>query len=296
MDTAIRRTLVFPDGVVSFLEWEAPAGAPLVVFSHANGFNASTYKSLLQPLAQRLRIIAWDMRGHGLTTLPLDQTRLPGWRVFRDDLIGFLDGLGVQPAVLAGHSLGATASLLAAAAVPSLAGALVLAEPVMPPVDLVRTASSARQQGTSAEALPLVAMTLKRRARFPSREDAAKGFTGRGAFKSWPPEVIADYVETGLLPEGDEFRLACPPQWEAAAFAVYPFRIGRLGAKVRVPVTILCGTENSATSDSELTEFVNRHPQTSVRHIEGASHFLPMEYPDIVRTEISRAAGIPVET
>ena len=286
---------MLPDGAVSFLEWEAPAGAPLVVFSHANGFNASTYKSLLQPLAQRLRIVAWDMRGHGLTALPLDRTRLPGWRVFRDDLIRFVSALGAKPAVLAGHSLGATASLLAAAAVPSLAGALVLAEPVMPPDAMVWKAIFARLRGQSAKALPLVAMTLKRRTRFASREEAVKGFIGRGAFKSWPAEVVADYLETGLQPDGDGFRLACPPQWEAAAFAVYPLRLARLGAKIRVPVTILSGTENSATSDNVLKGFVRRHPQTQVRQVEGASHFLPMEHPQLVREELCRAAGVPVE-
>ena len=34
-----------------------------IVFSHANGFNALTYRSILGPLSDRLRILAIDPRG-----------------------------------------------------------------------------------------------------------------------------------------------------------------------------------------------------------------------------------------
>src|SRR4051812_42112413 len=127
----IRKTLSTRDGAISFLEWEV-TDKPLLLFSHANGFNASTYRSLLSPLSSEFRIIAWDMRGHGLTTLPLDRKRLRGWQIFRDDLLRFIDQLDARPTVLAGHSLGATSAALAAAVRPHIARALVLAEPVMP--------------------------------------------------------------------------------------------------------------------------------------------------------------------
>lgn len=288
----VRRNLPLPQGAVSYLEWEAEPGAPLLIFSHANGFNASTYKSLLQPLAGTFRIVGWDMRGHGLTALPLDRSALNGWRVFRDDLLRFIDMLAVKPKVLAGHSLGATISLAAAAVRPYVAGALVLAEPVMPPGRLALRARMARWLGHPDRAVPLVAMALRRRSQFRSREEAVKGFTGRGAFKTWPAETIADYVETGLAPDGDGFRLSCPPEWEAGAFGVYPFRLAHLGRAVRLPVTILRGTENSATDETVMNAFVKRHRNTRVVRLEGASHFLPMEHAETVRAEIRRAAGI----
>ena len=65
-----------------------PAERPVdLVFSHANGFNARTYARLLGPLAARYHILAIDMRGHGLTTLPADPARHPGWKIFADDLL-----------------------------------------------------------------------------------------------------------------------------------------------------------------------------------------------------------------
>jgi len=112
----VRKTLDAHDGAISYLEWEGPASTPLLIFSHANGFNASTYRSLLSPLAGEFRIIAWDMRGHGLTTLPLNKNGVRGWQIFRDDLLRFIERLEIRPSVLAGHSLGATSTALAAAA------------------------------------------------------------------------------------------------------------------------------------------------------------------------------------
>ena len=66
-----------------------PPGRPVdVVFSHANGFNARTYRTVLAPLGE-LRILAVDLRGHGRSTLPADTEGWPGWSAYADDLIAF---------------------------------------------------------------------------------------------------------------------------------------------------------------------------------------------------------------
>lgn len=288
LSAPVRKMLETPEGAISYLEWEATPDKPLLIFSHANGFNASTYRSLLTPLQNDFRIIAWDMRGHGLTTLPLNKKGLRGWQIFRDDLLRFVDQLDAKPTVLAGHSLGATSSALAAAARPDVSRALVLAEPVMPPAPPWWDRLLERWQGDSS----LAAMALRRRNRFTSREEAATKFAGRGAFRTWPAETIRDYVATGLVPDGEGFRLACTPEWESAIYAACPVRVERLGGRISVPVTILYGTEGSAASKPLIEEFERRHRSTRLVRIEGATHFLPMEYPDLARQEIRRAAGL----
>jgi pimeloyl-ACP methyl ester carboxylesterase len=292
MSDPVRREIAVAGGAISYLEWEALAGAPVLVFSHANGLNASTYKTLLQSLAGVFRIVAWDMRGHGLTTLPTDPRLLPGWRIYRDDLLRFLDALKLQPTVLAGHSLGASTTVLAAAEQRGIAQALVLAEPVMVPNGMALKATFARWMGRSQRVIPLAAMALKRRNRFASGEEAVKNFTGRGAFKTWPQATIADYVETGLAADGDGFRLSCAPQWEAASFAVYPFAIDRLGSRIHEPIAVLLGTVNSSAAPDVFAAFVRRHGNTRVVRVEGATHFLPMEHGEDFRAEIRRAAGV----
>ena len=45
----------------SQVEWAAHA--PALLFSHATGFNAQTYHTLLQPLSDKFHIYATDQRG-----------------------------------------------------------------------------------------------------------------------------------------------------------------------------------------------------------------------------------------
>ncbi len=52
-------------GELAAIEFGDPARPIDVVFLHANGFNALTYRSTLAPLADRLRILCVDQQGHG---------------------------------------------------------------------------------------------------------------------------------------------------------------------------------------------------------------------------------------
>ena len=284
-----RREAAFADGTTSYLEWSGPQAAPVLVFLHANGFNALTYRTLLAPLAERFRIIAPDQRGHGFTTLESLPRIHPRWELLRDDLLRLVAMLGVRPRVLAGHSLGATVSLMAAAKI-DVADALVVSEPVLQPDSRALYALLMRMLGR-AEQLPRVLPAKKRRAQFASREEAVKGYRGRGIFKGWPEQIVADYVEGGTIAsEGGGYKLACSPDWESEFFTVFPFGLARLGSRIRVPVTVLAGTEQSATTEDVVSGFVRRHPRTKLRRIPGASHFLPMEKPELVRAEIIEAA------
>src|SRR6202000_2396771 len=155
----------------------------------ANGFNAQTYRGLLEPLAQSFRVVASDARGHGFTTLPTTPGLASGWTVFRDDLIAVLERLAPQGAILAGHSLGGTTSLMVAAARPDLVHALVLVEPVLVPSHVAPGDSEMWERPP------------KRRDRFPSLDAAFEAYRGRGAFKTWPDETVRDYLEGGLVPD-----------------------------------------------------------------------------------------------
>jgi pimeloyl-ACP methyl ester carboxylesterase len=286
----LRKSIEFPLGRVSFLEWKGPANAPLLVFAHANGFNANTYRGLLSPLAQRFRVIAFDMRGHGQTTLPTDTKVIAGWRVYRDDLMELLQHLAGPKLLLAGHSLGASASLMAASMHPEGIRAAVLIEPVLPPFALAFRGLAARCLGREETMLPRVRPARRRRRQFESREQAISGFSGRGAFKSWPDETIADYIEGGTEPFEGGYRLSCAPDWEAANFSVFPFGLASLAGRVTVPLTVLQASQHSSAPKSELDRIRSSNHEARVVCVDGTTHFLPMEKPDIVRTEIVSTA------
>jgi len=287
MTVPVRKTLPLPEGEVSCLLWEG--AGPFLHFAHATGFNAETYRGLLTPLAGRLRIAAVDQRGHGFTALPATLDLPKGWTIYRDDLLRLLALLDERPAILAGHSMGGTVSLMAAALRPERVRGLVLVEPVMVPL----AAKILRYFAANGE--PNIAdRAEQRRDTFPSFEAALAAYTGRGAFKSWQTDTLGDYLRGGLIddPDTQAVRLACKPSWEAATFRAAPFGKARLARRVSCPITVLHGTIASTCRDSEADVF--RRAGARVVKIDGASHFLPMEHPDLVRDEIARMGEHPM--
>jgi pimeloyl-ACP methyl ester carboxylesterase len=265
-----------------------PADRPVdVVFLHANGFNARAYRTLLAPLADRWRILAPDQRGHGATSLPARTERRASWYDLADDLLTFLTALDVGRAALAGHSMGGTVCLLAAAVIPDKVRALSLFDPVVRPRSVMRGEASPGPQPTS-----LIEGALRRRRFFPSRAAASEAYRGRGAFATWPEAVLADYVADGFhdLPDGT-VELACPPEWEASNYSSQghdPWRGFHAG---QFPIRILrAGRGSTGQFDAQRAELAATG-RVRIETIEGASHFLPMERPDLVRAAIAEAAA-----
>ena len=250
-----------------------------IVFSHANGFNARTYWTILAPLAKDLRILALDLRGHGATTLPAEPQGWPGWSGFAADLSALLAAAVTRPVVLAGHSLGATTSLLATVAAPEPVRNLVLFEPVL---------TDEAALGVPLADMPLTRAALRRRADFPDRAAAMEAYRGRGAFETWSEAQLADYVAAGFhdTPSG-QVTLACRPEWEASTYAVQNYDALQLLDQVRRPVRIFVGEAGSGVSPQARARAGARF---AVETVPGTTHFLLMERPDLVRQALREAA------
>lgn len=292
MPLPVRKAMPMGDGALAYLEWEN--AEPELHFVHANGFNAETYKSLLAPLAERFHITAQDLRGHGFSTLPAPPGFAKGWTQFGGDTIRFLDNLGGGPKLLAGHSMGGAACLMAAAARPDLVRALVLIEPVFVPALVSLLYRLSRIVGLGRpRVLDFIERAARRRDTFVSMEAAEKAFRGRGALRNWPEEMVHDYVAGGTVPTADgRVRLACAPRVEAEGFAATPAALYRLAAKLQCPVTLIHGgNPDSSCRAREAAIFARLKPGTRIVTVAGAGHFLPMERPDIVRDEITRLAS-----
>jgi pimeloyl-ACP methyl ester carboxylesterase len=63
---------------------------PAIYFSHANGFNGLAYKTLLNKISTNQKIISYDLRGHGKSTVPAEPEKLKSWRRYSDDLINII--------------------------------------------------------------------------------------------------------------------------------------------------------------------------------------------------------------
>lgn len=257
-----------------------------LIFVHANGFNAMTYRSLLAPLSGSLRIWAPDLRGHGRTTLPADLNGRRGWADHRDDLVALLDALDGPPAVLAGHSMGGTSALLAAARRPDRVSKLVLLDPVIWRRWVV-TAFHLPLLDRLASRIPLVRSALRRRAVFDSREQAMAAYVGRGAFRGWPEIMLADYLADGLIETDEGLVLACPPEWEASNYASQSHDPWRAMKRLDRPVRIL---KAEAGSTCHVPEQPRGLPHVTVETVHGGTHFFPMLQADIARDALFDAA------
>jgi len=281
------RTIALPTrgGAMAALDLGPPDRPVDIVFSHANGFNGRTYRTILQPLAADLRILALDLRGHGASTLPTVIAGRQGWLEFRDDLLALLAALDQGPVVLAGHSMGGTTSLLAAAARPDRVRALALFDPVAMP--------SPPPDAAALEESPLVAGALRRRSVFANRQAACDAYLGRGAFRSWSPAQVADYVAAGFAETASgEVALTCTPEWEASNFRTHNYDPWAAFRESRCPIRILRAAEASTFRLEGHEAELAADGRITVETVPGTTHFLPMERPDLVRETLKACVAL----
>ena len=279
------------DGEMAALDFGDGARPVDVVFAHANGFNAMTYRSILGPLSLSLRILAVDLRGHGASRLPAEPKGRRSWRDLRDDLIAVLDVVGDHPLVLAGHSMGATASLLASAERPRGIKGLVLLDPVILPRSAVAVAKIPWLSWLVWRRTRLVQGALQRRSVFESAGAAFQAYRGRGAFRTWPEIMLADYVAAGFHNRADgQVELNCTPAWEASNFAAQAHDPWAALRRAAFPVEIIRAEHNSTCHLLAGDRLLRRQPNVHLATVEGTTHFLPMERTDVVRDALLNAA------
>jgi pimeloyl-ACP methyl ester carboxylesterase len=285
-----RRMIRLPDGEMAALDFGDEKRPVDVVFLHATGFNAMTYRSILAPLSPGMRILAVDQRGHGASRLPAEPAKLKSWKPFRDDLLALLSALDGPPPVLSGHSMGGTVALLAAAARPGAVSGLVLFDPVV----LTRWqmfASHLPGRSKAMKASPLAVGAAKRRAVFDSVEAVFAAYKGRGAFKTWSDIMLADYVAAGVRERPDgKVELACAPAMESAIFANHAHNPWAAAARVKAPLSIFRADHGSTCRIGTGQAFFAGNKRACVVTVSDSSHFLPMERPDIVRDALLDAA------
>lgn len=104
-----------------FLDWGG-GGVPTLAL-HGLASSAHWYDIVAPMLAERCRIVAPDQRGHGQTTQAPDGY---GWHSVASDAVALLDAVGIDRAVVFGHSWGGNVAVSLAAHYPERVSALVM--------------------------------------------------------------------------------------------------------------------------------------------------------------------------
>ena len=259
---------------------------PGIYFSHANGFNGLTYKTLLNKISPNQKIISYDLRGHGKSTVPAEPEKLKSWQRYRDDLISILEKNN-EPSTLIGHSLGGTTSLLVAFKRPELVSKIILIDPVLLPLTYWLGTKVVQSVGLIEKVHPMVKGALIRKKNWGSKEEAFQYFSGKKLFRKVIPEAINDYIDGGMKKINENlYELNCSPKWEAATFKLTSggnwFNLKKSNVPTKViltPNSVVCNERSQKKLKKSIAkiEFVT---------LENTTHMLPLEDIDGVGNEI----------
>jgi len=264
-------------GRLHYLDWGG--NGPPAHFMHGNGFCAGTYAPFIRHLVPDLRVIASDVRGHGGSNfVGIEPVR--SWRIFAEDLRAVVMATGRPPVIGMGHSLGAVATCIAAAAFPDLFRAIVMVDPVFLMPRRLALIGSLRWLGLAGR-LPRARAARRRRKTFRSKAEALRLFlSGRGIFKTWSSEFVEAYLECGLIEkEPHSTVLTCDPELEAQIFESIPLNVWSYVRRVGCPLLAIRGKQSDVFMAEAADRLQRVAPGSQVVTIDGTGHFPTMEKP-----------------
>lgn len=98
------------DGVELYYEVHGDAEKPTILLTHGYSATSQMWKGQIEPLTKKYRLLIWDMRGHGQTDSPENES-LYGEEQTVADMAALLDAVESERAIIGGLSLGGYMSM-----------------------------------------------------------------------------------------------------------------------------------------------------------------------------------------
>jgi pimeloyl-ACP methyl ester carboxylesterase len=255
-----------------------------LVFSHANSFPASTYRSLFEGWqAAGWQVHAVDKIGH--------DPRFPvttDWPHLVAQLAQFIEREVGHPAYLVGHSLGGYLSMMLASRHPHLAqGVVVLDSPLL--YGWKRAGVGlAKQLNAMHRVMPPSRVAAQRTEQWPDLAAARRHFEVKPKFAAFHPRVLGDYLQTGTEAQGDGHlrRLSFHRDIETAIYNTMPHELLHEFRRhpPRCPMAFIGGTRSRELRDVGLRG-TERLFGTHISWIDG-THLYPFEQPVLTIQEV----------
>ena len=244
-----------------------------VIFSHANGYPAGSYRALTQAIGRERGIQPFDHR-------PLWGDPPPGlflsWQTYANDLIERIEADQAGPVWLVGHSMGAASGILAAARRPELFAGIVALDPVLVPTRIWFWSVLVNRLMPSG--MPIIKRALARPHEFEDLDSAFTFYRAKRVFSAISDEVLRDYVEAGhAVSEDGGVRLRYSGAWEACVYRSVPRMTPSLSA-LTCPVLIVAGETSAVLTPAILEGVLQLNPRISSVVLPGG-HLLPLESP-----------------
>lgn len=264
-DTPAVTTRMLDIGARRIAVHDTGGDGPPVLLVHGNSSSSRIWRKTMEgPLGRRLRLVAFDLPGHGASPDPAESERAAAYSL--PSYAGLIDGvvraLGLDRPVIVGWSLGGHAVLEAVPALPDAAGFMIFGTPPLP---------------------------------YPPAADFGGAFLkiGLGFQKDWAPgqaeEYVADFVVPGTAVPA--FVLEDALRTDGNAREMAAVSIGTVGYRDEValtramtqPLAILHGAREEIVNGAYIDALAPSMPtlwERKVQVIDGAGHALQWEQPE----------------
>lgn len=251
----------------------APGKPPAMptLFVHCYGGSLALFGASLRPVADAgVPVHAFDLKGHGFSDKP-EAPDAYTLEAFGRHVVDVLDALGLERAMLVGHSMGGGIAAQAAAWAPERVAALVLLAPIgFGRVPLI---------GFARWLLP------------PALDPVASGLVNAWSVqlalalaRGTPRRSPSALVETILAPKRRDPRLG-PTLLDVARTVDWRPGAVDLG-RVQCPTLVMFGTRDRIVRPVEAESFVGRMRGAWLERLAGAGHLLPIEQAGLVNDAV----------
>jgi pimeloyl-ACP methyl ester carboxylesterase len=233
---------------VALAHTDTGAGAPPLLFIHGWCCDRTHWREQVLAFQDRHWTVALDLRGHGASDKP-DQDY--GIGLFVDDVAWLCGEIGLEKAVIVGHSMGGVIGMNLVRRHPGLARGLVMVDsPAVPLPDALQSTAEAVFAGLQSAAYV----------------DVAKNFVSTFMFREDSDTDLKARIIEGM---------ADAPQrvmWTALSDTLSPENIA--AGPIPAPTLFVRATTQIASAG----EITSRYPGVQLQEID-AAHFLMLEKP-----------------
>jgi len=238
-----------------------PEGAPVVVLSHSLGADLSMWDPQGPALEGAFRVLRYDLRGHGQTTVtpgPCTIAALGG------DVLRLLDALDLERVHFCGLSIGGLIGMWLGVHAPERIATLVLSN-TAPRIGTAET-WNARIEKVRSEGMVAIAPAVVERWFTPE-------------FRERSPEVVASALRTLAATSPEGYVASCAAVRDAD-------ERGEIG-RVRAPTLVLAGSRDPAITPADGRLLAERI--AGAQYVElPASHLSNLEAPERFNAELAR--------
>jgi 3-oxoadipate enol-lactonase len=247
------RTINLPSGDTLNVRVDGPKGAPWLMFSNSVMTDLSVWDAQVEALKETYRLLRYDQRGHGASSLPEGPMDFTGYGA---DVITLLDALEVTRCTFIGLSMGVPTGLAAFAAAPDRFERFVAVDGVSRSAPGREAFWEERRDTARASGMKIISEATASRWMPGAHEDASKIARLKAMIAATPVEGFA-----------------------AATYALANYDLSAVVPMLDCPFLAITGEKDGAMPDAVRKQF-GAVPGVQFADIPGAGHLPNLQKPE----------------